>query len=81
MKGRLRGFALAVCVFSTVALAEDEQRDFYAEPGLKTAQVGDRFQFERQGYFCVDKDSIPEKLVFNRTVALRDSWAKIQKKL
>jgi glutaminyl-tRNA synthetase len=53
----------------------------YAEPGLKTAQVGDRFQFERQGYFCVDPDSTPEKLVFNRTVALRDSWAKIEKNL
>jgi len=38
------------------------------------------FQFERQGYFCVDsKDSSPGKLVFNRTVALRDTWAKIQK--
>ena len=52
----------------------------YAEPGLKGAAAGDRFQFERLGYFCVDKDSSPEKLVFNRTVALRDSWAKFENK-
>ena len=39
---------------------------------------GDKFQFERQGYFCVDLDSRPGKLVFNRTVPLKDSWAKIQ---
>jgi len=49
------------------------------EPSLKDAGVGDRFQFERVGYFCVDPDSTPEKLVFNRTIALRDSWAKIEK--
>ena len=51
----------------------------YAEPSLKTAKVGDKFQFQRKGYFCVDKDTASEKLVFNRTVALRDSWAKINK--
>jgi len=51
------------------------------EPGLVDAQPGDRFQFERLGYFCVDKDSAPGKLVFNRTVTLRDTWAKIEKKL
>ena len=51
----------------------------YAEPSLKTAKVGDKFQFQRKGYFCVDKDTTSEKLVFNRTVALRDSWAKINK--
>ncbi len=50
------------------------------EPGLKTANAGDRFQFERQGYFCVDLDSKPGALVFNRTVTLRDTWAKIEKK-
>lgn len=50
------------------------------EPSLAEAQVGDRFQFERQGYFCVDPDSTPGKLVFNRTVTLRDTWAKIEKK-
>jgi glutaminyl-tRNA synthetase len=49
------------------------------EPGLAGAAPGDRYQFERQGYFCVDPDSSGEKLVFNRTVPLRDSWAKIEK--
>ncbi len=52
-----------------------------AEPSLKSANPGDRFQFERQGYFCVDPDSSPGKLVFNRTVTLRDTWAKIEKSL
>lgn len=46
-----------------------------AEPSLKTAQVGDQFQFLRLGYFCVDPRSTNEKLVFNRTATLRDSWA------
>ena len=50
-----------------------------AEYNLKNARSGDRFQFERLGYFCVDKDSTPGRLVFNRTVTLRDSWAKIEK--
>ena len=49
------------------------------EPGLRTAAVGARYQFERLGYFCVDPDSTPEALVFNRTVPLRDTWAKIEK--
>jgi len=49
------------------------------EPSLKSAKAGDRFQFERVGYFCVDPDSTEDKLVFNRTIALRDSWAKIEK--
>ncbi|SMB96599.1 glutaminyl-tRNA synthetase [Desulfonispora thiosulfatigenes DSM 11270] len=49
------------------------------EPVLKNANSGDKFQFLRQGYFCLDPDSTPDKLVFNRTVALRDSWAKAQK--
>jgi glutaminyl-tRNA synthetase len=49
------------------------------EPSLRQAQVGTRFQFERQGYFCVDRDSSAEALVFNRTVSLKDAWAKIQK--
>jgi glutaminyl-tRNA synthetase len=52
----------------------------FVEPSLKEAKVGDRFQFQRKGYFCVDTDSSRDKLVFNRTVALRDSWAKIEKK-
>ncbi|OQY27589.1 MAG: glutamine--tRNA ligase [Candidatus Cloacimonetes bacterium 4572_55] len=52
----------------------------YVEPSLKDAEVGDRLQFLRQGYFCVDPDSSSERLVFNRTVSLRDSWARIMKK-
>jgi len=50
------------------------------EPSLKSAKAGARFQFERLGYFCVDKDSSEEKLIFNRTVTLRDTWAKIAAK-
>jgi glutaminyl-tRNA synthetase len=49
------------------------------EPGLAGAKTQDRYQFERLGYFCVDKDSSPERLVFNRSVTLRDTWAKISK--
>lgn len=52
----------------------------YVEPSLKTAVSGDKFQFQRLGYFCVDKDSTPEKLVFNKTVGLRDTWAKVESK-
>ncbi len=52
----------------------------FVEPSLKEAKIGDRFQFQRKGYFCVDTDSSRDKLVFNRTVALRDSWAKMEKK-
>ena len=52
--------------------------DAYVEPSLKTAKILDRFQFQRLGYFCVDKDSTNDKLVFNRTVSLRDSWAKMK---
>jgi glutaminyl-tRNA synthetase len=51
----------------------------YLEPSLKDAPAGHLYQFERQGYFCVDADSTSAKLVFNRAVALRDSWAKIEK--
>jgi glutaminyl-tRNA synthetase len=50
------------------------------EPGLASATPGDRFQFERLGYFCVDDDARPGVLVFNRTVPLRDTWAKIARK-
>ena len=49
------------------------------EPSLADAKPGYRYQFERQGYFSVDPDSSKGSLVFNRTVALRDSWAKIEK--
>lgn len=48
----------------------------YVEPSLKTAKILDRFQFQRLGYFCVDKETNESNLVFNRTVPLRDSWAK-----
>ena len=50
------------------------------EPHMKTLKDGDSVQFERMGYFCVDKDSTTDKLVFNRTVALKDTWAKESKK-
>jgi glutaminyl-tRNA synthetase len=50
------------------------------EPSLRAAAPGARYQFERLGYFCVDLDSKPEGLVFNRTAALRDTWAKIEKR-
>jgi glutaminyl-tRNA synthetase len=52
----------------------------FVEPSLKTAKNGDRFQFQRLGYFNLDNDSTPDDLGFNRTVPLRDSWAKMQKK-
>lgn len=52
----------------------------FVEPSLKSAKDGDKFQFQRLGYFCVDKDSTEEKLVFNKTVGLRDTWAKIDSK-
>jgi glutaminyl-tRNA synthetase len=51
------------------------------EPSLASASAGDKFQFERLGYFCADLDSVPGRLVFNRTVGLRDTWAKIEKSL
>jgi glutaminyl-tRNA synthetase len=49
----------------------------YVEPSLQTAKKLDHFQFQRLGYFCVDKDASAEKLVFNKTVGLRDTWAKV----
>ncbi|GJQ29239.1 MAG: glutamine--tRNA ligase [Phycisphaerae bacterium] len=51
----------------------------WADPALKDARPGDKFQFERLGYFCVDPDSTPSSLVFNRTVTLKDAWAKVAK--
>jgi glutaminyl-tRNA synthetase len=50
------------------------------EPALATANVGDQFQFTRLGYFCVDPDSTPSKMVYNRTVTLKDAWGKEKKK-
>ena len=52
----------------------------YLEPGLKSAEAGERYQFQRLGYFCVDTDSNAEKLVFNKTVGLKDTWAKVESK-
>lgn len=52
----------------------------YVEPGLAGAEPGSKYQFLRLGYFCVDPDSSAQKLIFNRTVGLRDTWAKIAKK-
>jgi glutaminyl-tRNA synthetase len=52
-----------------------------AEPSLANAVPGHRVQFERQGYFVVDPDSTPERPVFDRITTLRDTWAKIEKKM
>ena len=52
--------------------------DAQIEPSLVEAAVGNTFQFERLGYFCVDRDSAPEQMVFNRTVPLRDTWARVK---
>ena len=52
----------------------------YLEPSLKDSKIGDQVQFQRLGYFNVDKESTPENLVFNRTVTLRDTWAKLEQK-
>ncbi len=53
----------------------------YTEPSLGSAQIGEKFQFERLGYFCLDPDSTPQRPVFNRTVTLKDEWAKIAAKM
>ncbi len=52
----------------------------YLEPSLKNAKPDSKYQFERLGYFCLDKDAAKDKLIFNRIVSLRDTWAKINKK-
>lgn len=52
----------------------------YLEPSLKEVKAGERFQFQRLGYFCVDRDSTSQKIVFNKTVGLRDTWAKVESK-
>jgi glutaminyl-tRNA synthetase len=51
-----------------------------AEPSISNARIGQTFQFERKGYFCVDKNSTKDKIVYNRTISLRDSWAKLSSK-
>ena len=50
------------------------------EPSLRNAESGTQYQFERLGYYCVDRESVADKLVFNRTIALRDTWAKIEQR-
>jgi glutaminyl-tRNA synthetase len=55
--------------------------DCFAEESLLKAKITDKFQFLRQGYFCLDKDSTEGNLIFNRTVSLKDSWSKIEKKI
>jgi glutaminyl-tRNA synthetase len=52
----------------------------YAEPSLRNARFDERYQFLRKGYFCLDKESSEEKMIFNRTVTLKDAWAKEMKK-
>jgi glutaminyl-tRNA synthetase len=49
-----------------------------AEASMASAEIGSRYQFEREGYFCVDLESSAERIIFNRTVPLRDTWAKIE---
>ena len=61
------------------AASLDTLTSCHVEPSLAGAAPGNRFQFERQGYFCVDPESADKKLVFNRTVTLKDTWAKIEK--
>jgi glutaminyl-tRNA synthetase len=56
-------------------------QDCKVEPSLAKAIPGERFQFERQGYFCIDLESTPGNIVFNRTITLRDTWAKIKNKM
>jgi len=51
------------------------------EPALAELKAGEVVQFERQGYFCLDPDSAPGRLIFNRTVGLRDTWAKVGAKV
>jgi glutaminyl-tRNA synthetase len=58
----------------------DIMEECYIEPGIAAARSGEKFQFVRTGYFCVDPMSTEGKLVFNRTVSLKDSWSKIEKK-
>ena len=78
-------------LFTVAAPDADKEKDFmdfinpdslqvitgYVEPSLKDASVADKFQFQRIGYFCIDKESTSENLIFNRTVTLRDSWEKL----
>ena len=75
----LFGIVTGLVVFLN-PLSLDVIRETKVEPSLARARPGSSYQFERIGYFCLDPDSAPGKLVFNRTVPLRDTWAKIQQK-
>ena len=80
-------------LFTNPAPDQEKEKDFlefinpdslkvitaYAEPYLKQTPVGEKFQFQRLGYFVKDKDTTAEKQVFNRTVTLKDTWAKVNK--
>jgi glutaminyl-tRNA synthetase len=55
--------------------------DCKLEPALNNLKVGDKNQFERQGFFCVDPDTTPERMVFNRIFTIKDNWSKIKAKL
>jgi glutaminyl-tRNA synthetase len=66
--------------FECINPASLEVRPGWVEPSLASAKPGDRLQFERLGYFCVDPDSNPGALVINRTATLKDEWANIQKR-
>jgi glutaminyl-tRNA synthetase len=58
----------------------DVIRDAKIEPTVREAPPGTRYQFERLGYFCIDPDSVPDRMVFNRTVTLKDTWARIERR-
>ena len=73
------GYPVLPAVPAHVIAAMNRNR-YRVEPSLRGAASGSQVQFERLGYFCVDTDSSDAKLVFNRTVTLRDSWAKLQRK-
>ena len=66
---------------SAVALAKEEVVTAKCEPSLKDAKPEFRYQFERLAYFALDPDTQPGKLVFNRTITLKDTWAKIENKV
>ena len=72
----------ALCFSSAIAatITVDCDAGNTITAAVASAKPGDRYQFERLGYFCADPDSTSEKLVFNRTVQLRDTWAKIEKR-
>jgi hypothetical protein len=74
-------FGIGILIYFTADLNPNSLEvlaDCKLEPALAATAPGEPVQFERQGYFCLDTDSAPGRLVFNRTVGLRDSWAKVK---